>query len=72
MREYIYIENVVNDEIWGSDGNEGLIREFTDVIKTGKEPAVTGFDGERVMEVWLTVYKSSISDKVENVEHMFI
>ena len=69
---YTAEDGQVNDDIWGSDGDEGLIREFVEVLRTEKTPLVTGLDGERAMEVALTAYKSSLSGEVENVEHICI
>ena len=68
-RVYTTENGIINDYIWGSDGDEGLIREFVDVIRTGKAPSVTGIDGERAMEIALTAYKSSLSAEVEGVFH---
>lgn len=65
--ERVYTENGVNDDVWGSDGDLGLVREFVEVLRTGKEPQVTGVDGARAMEIALTAYKSSASHKVEKV-----
>mgnify|MGYP000969603225 CR=1 FL=1 len=63
----IYTEEKIYDDVWGSDGNKGLIQEFVEVLRTGKEPLVTGIDGARAMEIALAAYKSSESHKVENI-----
>jgi predicted dehydrogenase len=69
QRVYTVDDGIINDDIWGSDGDEGLIREFVDVLRTGKTPKVMGIDGERAMEVALAAYKSSQSNNVERVIH---
>jgi len=69
---YTADDGLIYDEIWGSDGDEGLIREFVEILRTGKTPLVTGIDGERAMEVALTAYKSSLSGEMEEVEHLDI
>lgn len=66
-RIYSQASGEINDDVWGSDGDEGLMREFVEVLKTGKEPAVTGLDGAEVMKIALAAYASSQSHKVEKV-----
>lgn len=63
----VYSECSIDDSLWGSDGDEGLMREFIEMLRTGKTPSVTGFDGARAMDVCLAAYKSSESHKVEKV-----
>jgi len=65
--ERVYTENGIYDEEWGSDGDEGLVREFAEVLRTGRIPNVTGVDGSRAMEIALAAYKSSDSHRVEKV-----
>ena len=67
--ERIYSEESgeITDDVWGSDGDEGLMREFVNTIKTGKEPSETGLDGAKAMWIALAAYASSKSHKVEKV-----
>lgn len=44
---------------WGSDSNQGLINEFCAAIREQREPAVTGFDGHKALEVVLAAYRSA-------------
>lgn len=68
-RVYSTETDEVNDVLWGSSSDDGLIREFVDVLRTGREPAVTGVDGARAMEVALAAYASSESHRVEKIVH---
>lgn len=69
-RMYSSYNGEINDEVWGSDGDLGLMREFVDVIRTEREPMVTGLDGAKAMEIALAAYKSSESHNVEKVVHI--
>lgn len=69
-RVFSACDNKITDEIWGSDGDLGLVREFVDVLMTGREPKVTGLDGARAMEAAVAAYRSSESHKVEEVIHI--
>lgn len=44
---------------FGNDMDLGLILDFVNCIKEGKEPSITGFDGLKSLEVALGAYKSS-------------
>jgi len=44
---------------WGSNADLGLIRDFVDMIATGREPSITGYDGLKALEVALAAYLSS-------------
>jgi predicted dehydrogenase len=46
---------------WGSDANQGMIAEFVAAIREQREPAVTGLDGYRALEVTLAAYQSAAS-----------
>ncbi len=46
---------------WGSDMDLGLIADFVDMIRTGREPSITGQDGLRALEVALAAYRSAAS-----------
>lgn len=49
----------IEDVVWNEDGDEGLVREFVDVCRTGKEPLASGLDGARALEVAQAAYRSS-------------
>lgn len=53
--------NSIEDRIWNDGGDEGLIQEFVDVCRTGKEPSVSGHDGTKALEVTIAAYRSSLS-----------
>lgn len=61
---------VIEDIVWNEDGDEGLVREFVDVCRTGKEPLASGIDGARALEVAVAAYRSTDSHKSETVEHI--
>lgn len=65
QNERVFYENTITDEVWGSNGDEGLVREFVEVVMTGREPLVTGIDGARAMEIALAAYQSSESHIVQ-------
>lgn len=44
---------------WGSNMDLGLIRDFIDMIVTGREPFITGRDGLKALEVALAAYRSA-------------
>ena len=46
---------------WGSDSNQGLINEFCATIREQREPAITGYDGHKALEVVLAAYRSADS-----------
>ncbi|MBM7551587.1 Gfo/Idh/MocA family protein [Thalassobacillus pellis] len=48
----------VSWEFWGDDMDEGLIVDFTEAVKSGRQPAITGEDGLRALEVALSAYRS--------------
>ena len=43
---------------WGSDPNAGMLAEFVAAIREGREPAVTGLDGLRALEIVEAAYRS--------------
>lgn len=53
--------NSIEDNIWNDGGDEGLIQEFIDVCRTGKEPSASGLDGTKALEVTIAAYRSSLS-----------
>jgi predicted dehydrogenase len=44
---------------WGSDANQIMVEEFINAIRDGREPAITGEDGYRALEIALTAYRSA-------------
>ena len=43
---------------WGSDPNRMMLAEFVDACRDGREPAVTGLDGLRALEIVDAAYRS--------------
>jgi predicted dehydrogenase len=44
---------------WGSNIDLGLVQDFVDMIATGREPFITGYDGLKALEVALAAYRSA-------------
>ena len=44
---------------WGSNIDLGLMRDFVVMIRTGREPSITGQDGLKALEVALAAYRSA-------------
>jgi len=44
---------------WGSDADRGLVQDFIEMTRTGREPSITGTDGLRALEVALAAYRSA-------------
>jgi len=44
---------------WGSNIDLGLIQDFVDMIVTGREPFIAGYDGLKALEVALAAYRSA-------------
>ena len=44
---------------WSSNMDLGLMRDFVAMIRTGREPSITGVDGLRALETALAAYRSS-------------
>jgi predicted dehydrogenase len=43
---------------WGSDSDGAMVGEFIAAIREGRQPAVTGYDGYKAMEIALAAYRS--------------
>jgi len=52
---------------WGSNMDLGLVNDFIDMIRTGREPSITGLDGLRALEVALAAYRSAESGQVVTI-----
>ena len=48
---------------WGSDADLGLVKDFVEMIETGREPLITGTDGLKALEVALAAYRSAEETK---------
>lgn len=48
---------------WGNDMDFGLIQDFVNCVKEGREPLITGYDGLKSLEVSLAAYESSKLNK---------
>jgi predicted dehydrogenase len=44
---------------WGSDANQGMIEEFVAAIREDRDPAITGKDGLKAVEVVIAAYESA-------------
>jgi predicted dehydrogenase len=44
---------------WGSDANEGLLRDFISAIREKRPPAITGYDGYKAVEIVMAAYESA-------------
>jgi predicted dehydrogenase len=49
---------------WGSNMDLGLVRDFVDMVRTDREPFITGFDGLQALEVALAAYRSHDTGRV--------
>ena len=61
---YSHSAGRANWQYWGSDMNQAMISEFVAAIREGREPAVTGLDGLRAVEVTLAAYESARTGQV--------
>jgi predicted dehydrogenase len=48
---------------WGSDANQDMVEEFINAIRDGREPAVTGEDGYKALEITLAAYRSAATEQ---------
>ena len=51
-------EDGITWPFWGSDPNAGMLAEFVVAIREGREPAITGLDGLRALEIVEAAYRS--------------
>lgn len=52
---------------WGSNMDLGLVADFVEMIRTGREPSITGVDGLRALEVALAAYRSAESGQAVKI-----
>jgi predicted dehydrogenase len=52
---------------WGSDTDFGLISDFIEMIRTGRQPFISGEDGLRALEVALAAYESGSTHRPVNL-----
>lgn len=62
--------NLLEDIVWNEDGDAGLVREFVDVCRTGREPNASGADGARALEVAVAAYESTRTHARVDVQHI--
>ena len=54
-------EDGVRWRAFGDDANAGMLREFLDAVRDGRQPAITGTDGLRAVEIVDAAYRSIAS-----------
>ncbi len=64
------VNGIIEDVVWNEGGDEGLVREFVEVCRTGKESLASGRDGARALEVAVAAYQSTDSHTATMVEHI--
>ena len=52
---------------WGSDANQGMVEEFVNALREGRETAVTGEDGYKALEITLAAYHSINTGKPQRL-----
>ncbi|MDO5416581.1 MAG: Gfo/Idh/MocA family oxidoreductase [Lachnospiraceae bacterium] len=69
-RIYDNKKGTIEDVVWNDDGDEGLIQEFAEVCRTGKQPNASGFDGAKALELALASYESLRTHEKAVVQHI--
>ncbi|WP_404455502.1 Gfo/Idh/MocA family protein [Oceanobacillus kapialis] len=59
LRHYQEGEKPLRHEFFGSDMDLDLIKDFSNTVKHGGAPSITGYDGLKALEVSLAAYESS-------------
>lgn len=59
IRMFSSVKKSLEHVFYGNDMDFGLIRDFIDCLKEGREPSITGYDGLKSLEVSLAAYESS-------------
>lgn len=73
--EHIEIEGMTKEETedlkagvkadpWGTPGHQRIIEDLLESVKFNREPAVTGKDGKRALELVVAFYKSAETNKI--------
>ena len=52
---------------WGDNADLGLVRDFVESVDEKRDPAVTGLDGLRALEVTLAAYDSAATGRVVTI-----
>ncbi|WP_435361705.1 Gfo/Idh/MocA family protein [Haloarchaeobius sp. DFWS5] len=58
----------VNSVFWGTDPNEGLLRDFLAAVEANRPPAITGADGQYAVAVVEAAYRAAASGEPEPVD----
>lgn len=69
-RLYDAQKGVIEDIVWNADGDEGLVAEFVDVCRTGKQPNASGLDGAKALELALASYESQRTHEKIGIKHI--
>ncbi|MCC6154933.1 MAG: gfo/Idh/MocA family oxidoreductase, partial [Candidatus Hydrogenedentes bacterium] len=48
---------------WGDNSDLGLVQDFADSIRERRDPAASGLDGLKAVEVTVAAYKSAKSNQ---------
>ncbi|KAA0965490.1 Gfo/Idh/MocA family oxidoreductase [Sporosarcina sp. ANT_H38] len=59
VRMFSSVKKSLEHVFYGNDMDLGLIRDFINCVKEGREPSITGYDGLKSLEVSLAAYESS-------------
>ena len=59
FRMFVSGEKSIEHVFYGNDMDFGLVQDFVQCVKEGREPSVTGYDGLKSLEVALAAYESS-------------
>lgn len=54
---------------WGRSPDHGLIDDFADMIRTGREPSISGHDGLQALRVALAAYESAQTGQPVALDH---
>ena len=54
---------------WGRSPDHGLIDDFADMIRTGRDPSISGHDGLQALRVALAAYESAQTGQPVALDH---
>lgn len=54
---------------WGSNIDSGLVADFVEMIREGRQPFITGHDGLKALEVALAAYESARTGRPVSINH---